>query len=63
MRRARGTADRAAMALVRGGDHAMVRRHRFWHDTAAVVVAHLLAPALPDSPPPECHGTGPVPVL
>ena len=50
VRRARGTAERAAMALVRDGDHAMVRRHGFWHDTAAAVVAHLLDP-----------GTRPVP--
>ncbi|MGW6546739.1 alpha/beta fold hydrolase [Streptomyces massasporeus] len=63
VRRARDTADRAAMALVRDGDHAMVRRHRFWHDTAAAVVAHLLDPARPDPLPPQCYGTGPVPVL
>ncbi|OIK26515.1 alpha/beta family hydrolase [Streptomyces malaysiense] len=62
--RARGTADRSAMALVRGGDHAMVRRHRFWHETAAAVVAHFLDPGTrPDPLPPECYDAGPAPVL
>ncbi|MFF7484474.1 alpha/beta fold hydrolase [Streptomyces luteogriseus] len=33
------------------------------HDTAAAVVARLLDPgARPDPLPPECHGTGEVPV-
>ena len=64
VRRARASADRAAMALVRGGDHAMARRHRFWHDTAAAVVAHLLDPGTrPDPLPPECYAAGPVPML
>ncbi|MFJ3666156.1 alpha/beta hydrolase [Streptomyces sp. NPDC090106] len=64
VRRARGTAERAAMALVRDGDHAMLRRPGFWHGTTAAVVAHLLDPGgRPDPLPPECYAPGPVPVL
>ncbi|WP_432133705.1 MULTISPECIES: alpha/beta family hydrolase [unclassified Streptomyces] len=64
VRRARDTADRAAMAVVRDGDHAMLRRHRFWHDTAASVVAHLLDPAdCPDPLPAEAYRPGRLPVL
>ncbi|MFI2715133.1 alpha/beta family hydrolase [Streptomyces collinus] len=64
VRRARATAARAAIALVRGGDHAMLRRHRFWHRTAAAVVAHLLDPAgRPDPLPPQCWGPGDAPLL
>ncbi|MFF8474607.1 alpha/beta fold hydrolase [Streptomyces sp. NPDC015414] len=62
--RARGTAARAAMALVRDGDHAMLRRHRLWHDTVAAVVAHLLDPAgRPDPLPARCYASGSPPVL
>ncbi|WP_250400865.1 alpha/beta hydrolase [Streptomyces cellostaticus] len=64
VRRARGTADRAAMALVGDGDHAMLRRYRLWHGTTAAVVAHLLDPAgHPDPLPPRCYASGSVPVL
>ncbi|MGW4562090.1 alpha/beta fold hydrolase [Streptomyces sp. NPDC004561] len=64
VRRARGTAARAAMAVVRDGDHAMIRRHRFWHRTTAAVVAHLLAPdTCPDPLPPECRTAADFPVL
>ncbi|MEV0737937.1 alpha/beta family hydrolase [Streptomyces sp. NPDC050549] len=62
--RARATATRAGMALVGGGDHAMLRRHRLWHDTAAALVAHLLDPAgTPDPLPEESYGTADFPVL
>ncbi|MEU5281737.1 alpha/beta fold hydrolase [Streptomyces asoensis] len=62
--RAQGTAARAGMAVIGGGDHAMLRRHRLWHRTTAAVVAHLLAPdAVPDPLPEECYGTGSFPVL
>ncbi|MEU6511083.1 alpha/beta hydrolase [Streptomyces sp. NPDC046942] len=64
VRRARGTAARTAMAVVRHGDHAMLRRHRFWHHTAAGIVAHLLDPdGRPDPLPAECYGTEPFPLL
>ncbi|KOV61516.1 hypothetical protein ADK64_27495 [Streptomyces sp. MMG1121] len=64
VRRARGTAARAAMAVIRHGDHAMLRRHRFWHHTAAEVVAHLLDPdGCPDPLPTECYGAGDYPLL
>ncbi|MFJ5030230.1 alpha/beta hydrolase [Streptomyces sp. NPDC088560] len=64
VRRARETAAGAAMAVVRHGDHAMLRRHRFWHRTAASVVAHLVDPdRCPDPLPVECYGTGPGPLL
>ncbi|MGW3361108.1 alpha/beta hydrolase [Streptomyces bungoensis] len=62
--RARGTAAGAAMALVGDGDHAMLRRSRFWHATTAAAVAHLLDPGgRPDPLPAECYGAGTVPVL
>ncbi|MFI5961185.1 alpha/beta hydrolase [Streptomyces asoensis] len=62
--RAQGAAARAGMAVIGGGDHAMLRRHRLWHRTTAAVVAHLLDPdAVPDPLPEECYGTGPFPVL
>ncbi|MFD5227948.1 alpha/beta fold hydrolase [Streptomyces qaidamensis] len=64
VRRAGATAARAGMALIGGGDHAMMRRPRFWHRTAAAVVAHLLDPeGTPDPLPQECYGTGDFPVL
>ncbi|PWI16873.1 alpha/beta hydrolase [Streptomyces sp. Act143] len=64
VRRARATAAGAAMAVVRDGDHAMLRRHRFWHRTAADVVAHLIDPAgRPDPLPAQCYGPGTVPLL
>ncbi|MGN5382034.1 alpha/beta family hydrolase [Streptomyces lasalocidi] len=64
VRRARGTAAGAALAVVRGGDHAMLRRVRFWHRTAAQVVAHLVDPDdCPDPLPAECYGTGRYPLL
>ncbi|MFF5360292.1 alpha/beta hydrolase [Streptomyces scabiei] len=64
VRRARGTASRAGMAVVGDGDHAMLRRHRFWHRTASAVVAHLLDPdGVPDPLPEECYGAGGFPVL
>lgn len=64
VRRARGTATGAGMALVGGGDHAMLRRHRLWHDTAAALVAHLLDPAgTPDPLPEQSYGTADFPVL
>lgn len=64
VRRASGLAARAGMAVVGGGDHPMLRRSRFWHRTAAAVVAHLLDPeSTPDPLPRECYGTGDFPVL
>lgn len=62
--RAQATAARAGMAVIAGGDHAMLRHHRLWHRTTAAVVAHLLDPAaVPDPLPQECYGTGDFPVL
>ncbi|MFJ5305432.1 alpha/beta fold hydrolase [Streptomyces sp. NPDC088350] len=64
VRRARSTAARAGMAVIGGGDHAMLRRRHLWHDTAAALVAHLLDPGgMPDPLPEECYGTGDFPVL
>lgn len=64
VRRARGTATRVGMAVIGGGDHAMLRRHRLWHDTAGALVAHLLDPAVaPDPLPEECYGARDFPVL
>lgn len=64
VRRAGSTATRAGLAVVGGGDHAMLRRPRFWHRTTAAVVAHLLDPdGVPDPLPEECYGTGDFPVL
>ncbi|MFJ4201865.1 hypothetical protein ACIP2Y_19825 [Streptomyces sviceus] len=52
------------LAVVGGGDHAMLRRHRLWHRTAAAVVAHLLDPeGTPDPLPGDCYGAGAFPVL
>ena len=64
VRRARTTATRTGMALIGGGDHGMLRRHRLWHDTAAALVAHLLDPTgTPDPLPEESYGTADFPVL
>ncbi|MBN0043468.1 alpha/beta fold hydrolase [Streptomyces actuosus] len=64
LRRAHGTAAGTAMALVRDGDHAMLRRHRFWHGTTAAVVAHLLDPGgHPDPLPAQASSAGAVPLL
>ncbi|MFE1248295.1 alpha/beta hydrolase, partial [Streptomyces sp. NPDC058766] len=64
VRRARETAARAGMAVVGGGDHAMLRRSRCWHRTAAAVTAHLLDPdGTPDPLPDASYGTGRFPVL
>ncbi|WP_416973005.1 alpha/beta hydrolase [Streptomyces sp. 4F14] len=51
IRRAQGVAVRADLALVRGGDHAMLRRYRVWQRTTTALVAHLVDP-----------GTGPDPL-
>ncbi|MEH0424522.1 alpha/beta fold hydrolase [Streptomyces sp. B21-083] len=62
VRRARATAVSAGMAFVGGGDHPMLRRHHFWHGTAAALVAHLLDPTgTPDPLPADCYGPGPGP--
>ena len=64
VRRARRTAARAGMAVIGGGDHAMLRRPGLWHRTAAAVVAHLLDPeGTPDPLPGDCYGAGDFPVL
>ncbi|MDH6517737.1 pimeloyl-ACP methyl ester carboxylesterase [Streptomyces sp. SAI-208] len=64
VRRARRTATRAGLAVVGAGDHAMLRRHRLWHRTAAGAVAHLLDPeGTPDPLPAGCYRAGDVPVL
>lgn len=64
VRRARESAAGAGMAVVAGGDHAMLRRHRFWHHTASAAVAHLLDPAeVPDPLPAQSYGPGDFPVL
>ncbi|MGI5451637.1 alpha/beta hydrolase [Streptomyces sp. CA-249302] len=64
VRRAHGTAVRAGLAVVGGGDHAMVRRHDWWHRTAAAAVAHLLDPdGTADPLPEESYGTDGFPVL
>lgn len=64
MRRARRTAARAGLAVVGGGDHAMLRRPRLWHRPAAAVVAHLLDPDGTSDPlPGDCYGAGDFPVL
>lgn len=64
VRRARGTAARAGLAVVGGGDHAMLSRPRLWHRTASAMVAHLLDPDnTPDPLPEQSYGTGGFPVL
>ncbi|MFE7857100.1 alpha/beta fold hydrolase [Streptomyces sp. NPDC101209] len=64
VRRARGTAARAGLAVVGGGDHAMLNRPRLWHRTASAVVAHLLDPdGTPDPLPAASYRTGGFPVL
>lgn len=42
--RAREAGARAGMVLVRGGDHAMLRRRGEWHRATAEIVAHILQP-------------------
>ncbi len=44
VRRARRAGARAGLVLVRGGDHAMLRRGGDWHRAIASVVAQLLGP-------------------
>ncbi|GGS11529.1 hypothetical protein GCM10010269_58320 [Streptomyces humidus] len=44
VRRARRADARAGLVLVRGGDHAMLRRGADWHRATASVVAQLLRP-------------------
>ncbi|MFE1443396.1 alpha/beta hydrolase [Streptomyces sp. NPDC058739] len=64
VRRAQRTATRAGMAVVGGGDHAMLRRRDFWHGTTSTLVAHLLDPAeVPDPLPEQCYGPNGFPVL
>lgn len=64
VRRAQHTAARAGMAVVHGGDHAMLRRRQFWHRTATTLVAHLLDPTDASDPlPEESYGTDGFPVL
>ncbi|MFG3280738.1 alpha/beta fold hydrolase [Streptomyces sp. NPDC048111] len=43
-RRARAAGARAAVVVIRGGDHAMVRRSGVWHRTITEVVADMLGP-------------------
>lgn len=44
VRRARQARARAGLVLVRGGDHAMLRRSGDWHRATASIVAQLLRP-------------------
>jgi dienelactone hydrolase len=44
VRRAREAGARAGMVLVRGGDHAMLRRSADWHRATAEIVAQILQP-------------------
>ncbi|MDF3301486.1 alpha/beta fold hydrolase [Streptomyces sp. K1PA1] len=44
VRRARAAGAHAAMALVDGGDHGMLRRHRHWHRVTTEAVGELLEP-------------------
>lgn len=44
VRRARRAGARAGLVLVRGGDHAMLRRSGDWHRAIAAVVSQLLEP-------------------
>ncbi|WP_310436122.1 alpha/beta fold hydrolase [Streptomyces sp. 3330] len=44
VRRARRAAAQAGIVLVRGGDHAMLRRCADWHRATAAIVAQLLRP-------------------
>ncbi|MEH0541831.1 alpha/beta fold hydrolase [Streptomyces sp. B21-105] len=51
VRRARQADAQAGLVLVRGGDHAMLRRGGHWHRATAAVVAQLLrAQSAPGSP-------------
>ncbi|MEX3106760.1 MULTISPECIES: dienelactone hydrolase family protein [unclassified Streptomyces] len=52
IRRAQGIAVRADLALVAGGDHAMLRRYRVWQRTTAALVAHLVDPGAGPDPLP-----------
>ncbi|MFM9441304.1 alpha/beta fold hydrolase [Streptomyces acidiscabies] len=53
IRRAQGIAVRADLALVAGGDHAMLRRYRVWQRTTTALVAHLVAPGGSPDPLPS----------
>ncbi|MFE2210529.1 hypothetical protein ACFW93_00950 [Streptomyces canus] len=56
------TAARAGLAVVGGGDHAMLRRAASGR-TAAAVVAHRLGPdGTPDPLPRDSYGAGDFPV-
>ncbi|WP_405673591.1 MULTISPECIES: dienelactone hydrolase family protein [unclassified Streptomyces] len=44
VRRAREAGAQAGMVVVRGGDHAMLRRSADWHRATTAIVAHLLRP-------------------
>jgi dienelactone hydrolase len=44
VRRARAAGARAGLVVVRGGDHAMIRRSADWHRATTEVVAQLLRP-------------------
>jgi dienelactone hydrolase len=47
VRRARAAGSRAGVLLVRGGDHAMLRRYGTWHRATGSAVAELLRPTEP----------------
>ncbi|MFE1260320.1 alpha/beta hydrolase [Streptomyces albogriseolus] len=64
VRRARSVAHRADMALVAGGDHAMLRRASVWHRAVRHAVESLLGPD-PDTAvlPYACCETAGLPLL
>lgn len=47
VRRARAEGSRAGVLLVKGGDHAMLRRYGTWHHATGSAVAELLRPTEP----------------
>lgn len=47
VRRARAAGSRAGVLLVKGGDHAMLRRYGTWHGATGAAVAELLRPTEP----------------